>query len=81
MKVIDNGPIHGFPQSLVCGNCGGPSGVVMWQTMSNPDGVLAGAVGIANCSCCDSGVVGLVANDPAFMDDLKRVAEKVMRDS
>jgi hypothetical protein len=81
LKVIDNGAVDGFPQSLVCGNCGAPSGVVMWQTMGHPDGTLAGAFGIANCSRCDSGVVGLLANDPAFMHDLRQIAEEVLRDS
>lgn len=81
LKMVDNGPVDGLPQSLVCGTCGGLSGVVMWQFMEHPDGSLAGAYGLANCSRCDSGVMGLLANDPAFMADLRRMAEEVLGDS
>lgn len=78
MIRVDNGPVKGLPKKLRCGECQAKSGPVQWEVYAQESGPVMGASGFVKCRRCGAGVVGVVANDPEFVDLVLAVAEEVM---
>lgn len=78
MRRVENGPVHGLPKKLRCGECQGKSGPARWEVYAQESGPVLGAVGFAKCRRCGAAVVGLVSNDPEFLADLEAVAREAL---
>lgn len=76
---VDNGSVRDVPDVLVCGECGGRSGEVIWDAYADQDGELIGMVGFANCSRCKCSVCGVLARDPVWHRQLVALAEKALK--
>lgn len=76
LKVVHNEPVKGLPDALVCGECGASSRGVLWQAYGDEEGLVVGMIGITNCKKCESGVVGILSNDPAWLVQLQLMAEE-----
>lgn len=79
-KAVESGPVDGVPDTLVCGECGAPSGDVLWQAVE-VQGEVIGLVGFANCSRCRRTISGILAHDPETMDQLRSMVEASLLDS
>lgn len=80
-KSVDNGPIEGLPQSLVCGECGTSTHLIDWHSFADDEGCVRGIVGHAKCPECRRSIVGMLANDPADMATLRQAVVESLLDS